>query len=198
MRVVVDRGFIIVRFGFAPATSFELDFELGLHLRVQLSSRGRRCRRTIALRLQPRRRRRMPVKMCAPALPVSGSGSSPGWAKVGQLGSAKATTPEPRLAFAGRILLRLYVVGGALSRCMPWSAPLATHSRSSGGAERSAACGFFELPRDRPDRRRRRLLLRRRHPARYQAQRGEQAGGGQPPRRVPAAVAAGAPGLPPT
>ena len=48
-----------------------------------------------------------------------------------------------------------------------------------------------ELPRARPHRRRRRLL-RRLH---SEALRGEQAGGGRPPRRLPAAVAAGAPGL---
>ena len=50
------------------------------------------------------------------------------------------------------------------------------------------------FPRARPHRRRRHLL-RRRHPAHHQAHRGEQAGGGRAPRRVPAAVAAGIPGL---
>ena len=56
-------------------------------------------------------------------------------------------TSEPQFRSPGcpRILLWLWVVGGALSRCMPWSAPLATHSRSSGGAERSAACTTLAL-----------------------------------------------------
>ena len=49
------------------------------------------------------------------------------------------------------------------------------------------------LPGARPHRRRRRLL-RRLVPAHDQVQCGEQAGGGQPPRCVPDAVAAGAPG----
>ena len=50
----------------------------------------------------------------------------------------------------------------------------------------------FEHPRPH---RHRRPLQRRLHPAHDEAQCGEHAGGGQPPRRVPAAVAAGAPGL---
>ena len=49
------------------------------------------------------------------------------------------------------------------------------------------------LSRARPHQRRRHFLCRR-HPAHHQAQRGKQAGGGRAPRRVPAAVAAGAPG----
>ena len=51
-----------------------------------------------------------------------------------------------------------------------------------------------EFPRARLHRRRRRLL-RRLHSEHHEALRGEQAGGGRPPRRLPAAVAAGAPGL---
>eukprot|EP00964_Phaeocystis_antarctica_P126493 scaffold90171_cov57-Phaeocystis_antarctica.AAC.3 len=49
------------------------------------------------------------------------------------------------------------------------------------------------LPRAHPHRHRCRLL-RRLHAAHHEAQRGEQAGKGRAPRRVPAAVAAGAPG----
>eukprot|EP00964_Phaeocystis_antarctica_P042333 scaffold24261_cov51-Phaeocystis_antarctica.AAC.3 len=54
--------------------------------------------------------------------------------------------------------------------------------------------GGFEFPRARPHQRRRRLL-RRLHPVHDHAHCGEQAGRGQPPRRVPTAVAASAPGL---
>eukprot|EP00964_Phaeocystis_antarctica_P133905 scaffold98145_cov63-Phaeocystis_antarctica.AAC.1 len=50
-----------------------------------------------------------------------------------------------------------------------------------------------KLPCARPPRRRRRIL-RRLPPARDRVKCGKQAGGGQPPRRVPAAVAAGDPG----
>ena len=51
---------------------------------------------------------------------------------------------------------------------------------------------YFELPRARPHRRRRRLL--RLYPAHDDAHCGEQTGGVQPPRCVPDAVAACAPG----
>ena len=67
-------------------------------------------------------------------------------------------------------------------------APLISSTQPTGKERR------FKLPHARPHRRRRRFL-RRLQPAYDEAQCGEQAGGDQPPGRVPAAVAAGAPRL---